>query len=134
MLLLQTYLKNLKKKQKELSKKHPKDEAAEPVKSIATATDEEEDDSDLASIARELQNENEEDSDDIFNSPFIKKPHRPKVRHTSDNTTPLPEKEFSLSVLANKYQLKRNNPWNPTPPRLWINSCDSTKSIQISKL
>ena len=45
MLLLQTYLKNLKKKQKELSKKHPKDEAAEPVKSIATATDEEEDDS-----------------------------------------------------------------------------------------
>ena len=96
MLLLQTYLKNLKKKQKELSKKHPKDEAAEPVKSIATATDEEEDDSDLASIARELQNENEEDSDDIFNSPFIKKPHRPKVRHTSDNTTPLPEKEFSF--------------------------------------
>ena len=96
MLLLQTYLKNLKKKQKELSKKHPKDEADQPVKStITTATDEEED-SDLASIARELQNENEEDSDDIFNSPFIKKPHRPKVRHTSDNTTPLPEKEFSF--------------------------------------
>ena len=70
MLLLQTYLKNLKKKQKELSKKHPKDEADQPVKStITTATDEEED-SDLASIARELQNENEEDSDDIFNSPF----------------------------------------------------------------
>ena len=51
MLLLQTYLKNLKKKQKELSKKHPKDEA-EHVKNVTT---EEEEDSDLASIARELQ-------------------------------------------------------------------------------
>ena len=81
----------MKKKQKELSKKHStKDENDSKSESI------EEDDSDLASIARELQNE-DEDSDNIFkNSPFIKKPDQPKVRHYSDNTTPLPEKEFSF--------------------------------------
>ena len=90
---LQTYLRNLKKKQKELSKKHNKDddELEQPIEH----EDVEEEDSDLASIARELQDE-AEDSDNIFNSPFIKKPNQTKVRHTSDNTTPLPEKEFSF--------------------------------------
>ncbi len=82
-------MKTLKKKQKEFSKKHTKD--GEEEKSST-----EEEDSDLASIARELQDEEDSDSNMFHNSPFIKRPEKPKVRHYSDNTTPLPEKEFSF--------------------------------------
>ena len=60
---------------------------------------EEEEDSDLASIAREFQ---DDDSDNIFESPFIKKPNQPKIRHASDNTTPLPERKFSFISSAPK--------------------------------
>ena len=96
-------MKNLKKKQKELNKKHPPDSAQGHTPSIAT---EDEEDSDLASIARELKDEAaDDDSDDIFDSPFIKKPVNTRVRHMSDNTTPLPEKEFSfISSTSHKQQ------------------------------
>lgn len=87
-------MKNLKKKQKEISKKHAKDESEDK-----TSTEEE--DSDLASIAREFQDEEDSESNIFHNSPFIKKPNQPKVRHFSDNTTPLPEKEFSF-ISSNK--------------------------------
>ena len=48
-----------------------------------------------------LQDDASDSDENIFNSPFIKKPHQPKVRHHSDNTTPLPEKEFSF-ISSNK--------------------------------
>ena len=69
-----------------------------PTRSIITIQEEEED-SDLASIAREFQ---DDDSDNIFESPFIKKPNQPKIRHASDNTTPLPERKFSFISSAPK--------------------------------
>ena len=54
--IFQSYLKNLKKKQKEISKKHSiKDENVEKSCSEEGSGGEEEEDSDLASIARELQ-------------------------------------------------------------------------------
>lgn len=108
LLLLQTYLRNLKKKQKELSKKHTKEDDVE----VKSTTEDEEEDSDLASIARELQ-EKAEDSDDIFNSPFIKRPNQTKVRHTSDNTTPLPEKEFSFIGSGKKQSIEEEQPQEP---------------------
>ena len=69
-----------------------------PTRSI-NIEQEEEEDSDLASIAREFQ---DDDSDNIFESPFIKKPNQPKIRHASDNTTPLPERKFSFISSAPK--------------------------------
>ena len=93
-------MKNLKKKQKEISKKHSiKDEDEKSCSGDGSG--EEEEDSDLASIARELQDEASDSDNNIFNSPFIKKHNQPKVRHYSDNTTPLPEKEFSF-ISSNK--------------------------------
>ena len=76
-------MKNLKKKQKEISRKHSggsNDQVAEQTKD----TTEDEEDSDLASIAREFQ---DDDSDNnIFDSPFIKKPDQSKTRKTSGIT------------------------------------------------
>jgi hypothetical protein len=67
---LQSYLKNLKKKQKELSKKHhgPEQLQDPDTKSIT----EEEDDSDMASIAREFKNDSDNSDNNIFYSPFMK--------------------------------------------------------------
>ena len=53
-------------------------------------------------IAREFQDNDDDDLDPIFDSPFIKKPNQPKVRHASDNTTPLPERKFSFISSAPK--------------------------------
>ncbi len=87
-------MKNLKKKQKELTKKHGQHEQTHG----GNASNTEEEDSDLASIARELRVDDDDDDEEIFNSPFIKKPadQRPSRRATSNNSTPLPEKEFAF--------------------------------------
>ena len=76
MFSLQSYLKSLKKKQQEMVKKHQQDLGIPETTEKAELAEEpktDSEDSDLASLARELAVVDEDDRFSPLDSPFIKK-------------------------------------------------------------